>query len=58
MRVDGKVVAGGAATRAATREQEFAKKRQLFLAEQGYAYEIIGAHDLHGDASIDAGVSV
>ena len=54
---------GGTATfytlvSAATREQEFAKKRQLFLAEQGYAYEIIGAHDLHGDASIDAGVSV
>lgn len=26
-----------------TREQEFAKKRQLFLTEQGYAYEIVAA---------------
>jgi len=29
-----------------TREQEFAKKRQLFLTEQGYAYEIVAAADL------------
>ena len=26
-----------------TREQEFARKRQLFLTEQGYAYAIVGA---------------
>jgi DNA excision repair protein ERCC-3 len=26
-----------------TREQEFAKKRQLFLTEQGYAYEIVAS---------------
>ncbi len=31
-----------------TREQEFAKKRQLFLTEQGYAYEIVPASDLSG----------
>jgi len=29
-----------------TREQEFGKKRQLFLTEQGYAYAIVGAADL------------
>ncbi|HEB52271.1 MAG TPA: DEAD/DEAH box helicase [bacterium] len=29
-----------------TREQEFANKRQLFLAEQGYAYEIVTAAEL------------
>ena len=29
-----------------TREQEFGKKRQLFLTEQGYAYEILGAGDV------------
>jgi len=29
-----------------TREQEFGKKRQLFLTEQGYAYEIVAAADL------------
>jgi len=29
-----------------TREQEFGKKRQLFLTEQGYAYEIVGAGEL------------
>ena len=31
---------------AETREQEFAKKRQLFLTEQGYAYEIVAAANL------------
>ena len=31
-----------------TREQEFAKKRQLFLTEQGYAYEIVPASELPG----------
>lgn len=29
-----------------TREQEFARKRQLFLTEQGYAYEIAAAADV------------
>ena len=29
-----------------TREQDFAKKRQLFLTEQGYSYEIVPAGDL------------
>jgi len=30
----------------ATRDQEFAEKRQLFLTEQGYAYEIVEAETL------------
>ena len=29
-----------------TREQDFASKRQLFLTEQGYAYEILAADGL------------
>jgi len=29
-----------------TREQDFASKRQLFLTEQGYSYEILGADSL------------
>jgi len=29
-----------------TNEQEFAAKRQRFLAEQGYAYDIVDAADL------------
>ncbi|QDV07387.1 Type III restriction enzyme, res subunit [Planctomycetes bacterium Poly30] len=29
-----------------SRDQEFAEKRQLFLTEQGYAYEIVDATDL------------
>jgi len=45
---------GGAATfytlvSADTREQEFAKKRQLFLTEQGYAYEIVNREDIDRD---------
>ena len=53
---------GGSATfytlvSADTREQEFAKKRQLFLTEQGYAYEIVGADDLRGGAAMGRGVS-
>ena len=40
-----------------TREQEFAKKRQLFLAEQGYDYEIIGKQDLKGDTAVGPEVS-
>ncbi|MEP7345778.1 MAG: helicase, partial [Gemmatimonadaceae bacterium] len=31
-----------------TVEQDFALKRQLFLCEQGYEYEIADAHDLRG----------
>lgn len=56
---------GGSATfytlvSADTREQEFARKRQLFLTEQGYAYEIIdsedlGGDDLGGEADVDDG---
>lgn len=36
-----------------TREQEFAKKRQLFLTEQGYAYEIVTADDLGAGQGMD-----
>ena len=27
-------------------EQEFARKRQLFLTEQGYSYSIVSAHEV------------
>jgi DNA excision repair protein ERCC-3 len=33
-----------------TKEQEFALRRQLFLCEQGYAYEIVEAAELAGEA--------
>jgi DNA excision repair protein ERCC-3 len=47
--------AGGAAwfytvVSADTREQEFARKRQLFLTEQGYAYDIVAAESVLADA--------
>ena len=29
-----------------SRDQEFAERRQLFLTEQGYAYEIVEAQQL------------
>ncbi len=38
-----------------TREQEFARKRQLFLTEQGYAYEIVQADDLLADDAAAGG---
>ena len=34
-----------------TVEQDFALKRQLFLCEQGYEYEIADAHELHASAT-------
>ncbi len=34
-----------------TRDQEFSAHRQLFLAEQGYAYEILDASDVVSEAS-------
>lgn len=40
-----------------TREQEFAKKRQLFLTEQGYGYEIVAADDLKGGTALGREVS-
>lgn len=40
-----------------TREQEFAKKRQLFLTEQGYGYQIVAADDLEGDTALGREVS-
>ena len=30
-----------------TREQDFARNRQMFLTEQGYRYAILDAADLH-----------
>ncbi|MEM9799862.1 MAG: DNA repair helicase XPB [Planctomycetota bacterium] len=46
----------------ASRDQDFAEKRQLFLTEQGYAYDIVHADDVleHGSgehvrADVDAG---
>lgn len=36
-----------------TRDQDFAQKRQLFLAEQGYSYEIIDSGTLDDEAPID-----
>ncbi|MDU0347419.1 DNA repair helicase XPB [Actinomyces sp. MRS3W] len=36
-----------------TVDQEFAAHRQRFLAEQGYAYEVIDAEDLHASAPAD-----
>ena len=38
-----------------SRDQEFAEKRQLFLTEQGYTYEIVEAAGL--GASVEPGVS-
>ncbi len=39
-----------------TNDQEFAAKRQRFLAEQGYAYEIVDASDvLAADDPTDGG---
>lgn len=34
---------------AETREQEFARHRQLFLSEQGYAYAIVAAAEIHAE---------
>ncbi|MDF1797897.1 MAG: DEAD/DEAH box helicase [Planctomycetota bacterium] len=36
-----------------TRDQDFAQKRQLFLAEQGYSYEIIDSGTLEDEVAID-----
>ncbi len=36
-----------------SRDQEFAQKRQLFLTEQGYSYEIVEAEPSHEGASAD-----
>ncbi len=35
-----------------TNDQEFARKRQRFLSEQGYAYEIIDAADINSDGGL------
>lgn len=41
----------------ATRDQDFAQKRQLFLAEQGYTYEIIDAASLEVPTTEGSGSS-
>ena len=38
-----------------SRDQEFSEKRQLFLTEQGYAYQIIEAHQI--SASLESGAA-
>ena len=38
-----------------SRDQEFAEKRQLFLTEQGYAYEIVEA--AHLAVSVEPGAA-
>ena len=38
-----------------SRDQEFAEKRQLFLTEQGYAYEIVAASEF--EARLESGAS-
>ena len=43
---DGRAASFYAVVTHATRDQDFAQKRQLFLAEQGYSYEIIDAASL------------
>ncbi|MCB9878572.1 MAG: helicase-associated domain-containing protein [Planctomycetes bacterium] len=48
---DGSVARFYTLVSADTREQEFARKRQLFLTEQGYAYAIVAAAEvLRGEA--------
>ena len=50
-KADGRPASFYSLVSADTREQEFARKRQLFLTEQGYAYEILQADDLLADAA-------
>jgi DNA excision repair protein ERCC-3 len=50
-KADGRAASFYSLVSADTREQEFARKRQLFLTEQGYAYEILQADDLLADAA-------
>jgi len=46
-KADGRGASFYAVVTHATRDQDFAQKRQLFLAEQGYSYEIIDAESLN-----------
>lgn len=52
---DGSAAAFYAVVTFSSRDQEFAQKRQLFLTEQGYSYEIIDASEL--DNEVQSGVS-
>ncbi|MEW6073319.1 MAG: DNA repair helicase XPB [Planctomycetota bacterium] len=45
---DGSAASFYAVVTQGTRDQEFAQKRQLFLTEQGYSYEIVDASSLVG----------
>jgi len=45
---DGSAAAFYAVVTLGSRDQEFAQKRQLFLTEQGYSYEIVEASELVG----------
>ena len=49
---DGSAAAFYAVVTLGSRDQEFAQKRQLFLTEQGYSYEIIDSSQL--EASVGA----
>ncbi len=51
---DGSAAAFYAVVTLGSRDQEFAQKRQLFLTEQGYSYEIIDASEL--DNEVKSGV--
>ncbi len=48
-KADGGAAAFYAVVSDGTREQEFARRRQLFLTEQGYSYAIVGLQDLLGE---------
>jgi len=47
---DGSAAAFYAVVTLGSRDQEFAQKRQLFLTEQGYSYEIVDASHFLGEA--------
>jgi DNA excision repair protein ERCC-3 len=49
---DGSAASFYAVVTLGSRDQEFAQKRQLFLTEQGYSYEIIDSSQL--EASVGA----
>jgi len=53
---DGSAAAFYAVVTLGSRDQEFAQRRQLFLTEQGYSYEIVEASEL--DNQVEPGVSV
>jgi DNA excision repair protein ERCC-3 len=52
---DGRVASFYAIVTHGTRDQDFAQKRQLFLAEQGYSYEIVDALSLSKEGQTVSG---